>query len=68
MVEHTEHTGHQTGKLTSWIAVAIMVLGFVIFGLALVLGPIWPMFWIGLAVLAGGGIYGLAVGIMEDYG
>jgi hypothetical protein len=64
----SEHTGHQTGKLTSWIAVAIMVLGFVIFGLALVLGPIWALFWIGLAVTAGGGIYGLAVGIMEDYG
>ena len=60
--------GHQTGKLTSWIAVAIMVLGFVIFGLALVLGPIWVLFWVGLAVTAAGGIYGLAVGIMEDYG
>ena len=59
---------HQTGKLTSWIAVAIMVLGFVIFGLALVLGPIWALFWIGVAITVGGGIYGLAVGIMEDYG
>ena len=63
-----EHTTHNMGKLTSWIAVAIMVLGFMIFGLALVLGPIWVLFWIGLAVTAGGGIYGLAVGIMEDYG
>jgi hypothetical protein len=63
-----EETGHQTGKLTSWIAVLIMVLGFVIFGLGLVLGPIWALFWIGVAVVAGGGIYGLAVGIMEDYG
>ncbi len=68
MVEHSEHAGHQAGKTTSWIAVSIMVLGFVIFGLALVLGPIWPLFWIGLAAVAGGGIYGLAVGIMEDYG
>ena len=59
---------HQTGKVTSWIAVAIMVLGFAIFGLALVLGPIWPLFWVGLAIVAGGGIYGLDVGIMEDYG
>ena len=61
-------TGHNTGRLTSWIAVAVMVLGFVIFGLALVLGPIWALFWIGLAITAAGGIYGLAVGIMEDYG
>ena len=60
--------GHKTGKLTSWVAVAIMVLGFAIFGLALVLGPLWVMFWIGLAIGAAGGIYGLAVGIMEDYG
>lgn len=60
--------GHNTGRLTSWIAVAIMVVGFVIFGLALVLGPVWAVFWVGLAVTAAGGIYGLAVGIMEDYG
>ena len=63
-----EDTGHKTGRPTSWIAVAIMVLGFVIFGVALVLGPIWALFWIGLAVTAGGGIFGLANGITEDYG
>lgn len=63
-----EDTGHNTGRLTSWIAVAVMVLGFVIFGIALVLGPVWPLFWVGLAVTAAGGIFGLATGIMEDYG
>jgi hypothetical protein len=60
--------GHNTGRATSWIAVAVMVLGFSAAGLGLVLGPIWALFWVGLAVFAAGGIYGLAVGIMEDYG
>jgi len=63
-----EATGHKTGKLTSWLAVGIMVLGFAVFGVALVLGPIWALFWVGLAITAGGGIYGMSVGIMEDYG
>jgi len=59
---------HNTGRFTSWLAVAIMVVGFIVGGIGLILGPTWVLFWIGLIVIAAGGIYGLASGIMEDYG
>lgn len=60
--------GHQSGRLTSWVAVAVMVIGFVVGGLGLVLGPSWLLFWVGVGITGVGGIFGLATGIMEDYG
>jgi 4-hydroxybenzoate polyprenyltransferase len=59
---------HNTGRLTSWIAVMVIVAGFIVGGLGLILGPSWVMFWVGVGIVVVGGIYALAVGIMEDYG
>jgi hypothetical protein len=67
-VPAAEDHGHNTGRFTSWLAVAIMIAGFIVGGLGLILGPNWPLFWAGVGVIAVGGIYGLASGIMEDYG
>jgi hypothetical protein len=58
--------GSHGGKPTSWIAVAVIITGFAIGGAALTTGPSWPLFWIGLAVVAAGGVFGLAVGILGD--
>jgi uncharacterized membrane protein len=55
------------GRPMSWIAVAVIVLGFVLGGLGLVLGPTWWLFWAGLAVTLAGMVFGWAIGIMEDY-
>jgi len=55
------------GRPVSWIAVTVMVLGFVIGGLGLVLGPTWWLFWTGAGVTVAGGIFAWAIGIMEDY-
>jgi hypothetical protein len=54
------------GRPTSWIAVGVMIAGFAIGGAGLMTGPSWPTFWIGLAVVAAGGVFGLAVGILGD--
>jgi hypothetical protein len=43
-----------------------MIIGFVIGGLALVTGPSWPLFWVGVAIAALGGVLALAVGIFSD--
>ena len=55
------------GRPISWIAVLVICVGFVVGGLGLCLGPTWWMFWTGLGLVIGGGVFGLAVGIMEDY-
>lgn len=60
--------GHNTGRLTSWVAVTVVVIGFAVGGLGLVLGPSWILFWVGVGITVVGGVYGLAMGIMEDYG
>lgn len=59
---------HNAGRPTSWLAVAVIIAGFVVGGLGLILGPNWLMFWVGVGITAVGGGYALAVGIMEDYG
>jgi hypothetical protein len=43
-----------------------MLVGFIIGGLGLVLGPSWPLFWVGVAIVAVGGVLALAVGIFSD--
>jgi len=58
-------TGHG-GRPKSWVAVGIMILGFLIGGIALPIGPAWWLFWAGAAVVVLGGLYGLAVGITND--
>lgn len=59
---------HKAGRVTSWIAVAVIIAGFIVSGLGLILGPTWLMFWVGVGIVVLGGVYALAVGIMEDYG
>jgi len=59
---------HNTGRMTSWLAVAVIIVGFTVGGLGLILGPTWLLFWVGVGIVVVGGIYALAVGIMEDYG
>jgi hypothetical protein len=54
------------GRPVSWVAVALIVAGFLAGGLALVFG-IWWLFWASLAIAAVGGLLGLATGIFEDW-
>jgi hypothetical protein len=51
----------------SWVAVSIIMVGFVAGGLALVFGPTWWLFFTGLALAAVGGLLALAVNIFEDW-
>lgn len=58
--------GSHAGRPSSWLAVGVMMVGSVLGGLGLVVGPSWPLFWAGLAVTALGGVLGLAFGILQD--
>jgi hypothetical protein len=48
------------------VAVAIMVLGFLVGGIALCLGPAWVFFWVGVGIFILGFIVGGAVHIFSD--
>jgi hypothetical protein len=58
-------SGH-AGRPSSWVAVAVIFIGFAVAGLALPLGPSWLMFWIGAGIVALGGVLALVVDIMSD--
>ena len=59
------------GRTVSWVAVAIMVVGFVLGGLGLVAsghsGPIWWLFWTGAGVAVLGLLISLATNMFEDW-
>lgn len=58
------------GRKVSWIAVSIMMVGFLVGGLALVFGshgPTWWLFWTGVGVAAVGLLTMLATNIFEDW-
>jgi hypothetical protein len=45
-----EHFEHNPGKPMSWVGVTIVIIGFLIGGIAMVPGPHWVIFWIGTGV------------------
>ena len=47
----------------AWTAVTVVLLGFVLGGLALVIGS-WPLFWVGVALAPIGGLAGLVMSRM----
>ena len=44
------HMAHNPGRPISWVGTSIVVVGFVIGGIAFVPAPHWIPFWIGTAV------------------
>jgi hypothetical protein len=55
------------GRPVSWVAVSIIMVGFLVGGLALVFGPTWWLFWVSLGLAAVGGLMSLAINIFEDW-
>jgi hypothetical protein len=45
---HSEE--HNPGRPMSWVGVAIVIIGFIIGGIAFFPAPHWTIFWIGTAV------------------
>ena len=60
------HEAHH-GKPASWVAVSIIIVGFVLGGIALTIGPSWVLFWVGAAIVVIGGIYALSVHVLDDW-
>jgi nitrate/nitrite transporter NarK len=60
---------HEThhGRPASWVAVSIIIVGFIIGGIALPAGPTWWLFWLGTGIVVIGGIFALSVHILDDW-
>jgi hypothetical protein len=44
------HFEHNSGRPISWVGTSIVIVGFIIGGIAFVPSPNWIVFWIGTAV------------------
>lgn len=55
------------GRTVSWVAVSLIMVAFLIGGLALVFGPTWWLFWAALGLAAVGGLLALSIGIFDDW-
>jgi hypothetical protein len=55
------------GRTVSWVAVSIIMVGFLVGGLALVFGTIWWLFWVGTAIAVVGLLVSLATNTFQDW-
>ena len=60
------HEGHH-GRPASWVAVSIIIVGFVVGGVALVPHPRWWLFWVGAGIVVIGCIMAAAAHILDDW-
>ena len=61
--EHEEYHGRRV----SWVAATLIIVGFIIGGIALPIGPTWVLFWIGAAIVVVGVIFAASIRIMDDW-
>ncbi len=55
------------GRPISWVAVSIIIIGFITGGIAMMVGPVWWLFWVGAGIVVIGGIFALSGGILDDW-
>jgi hypothetical protein len=60
------HFPHYSGRPVSWVAVSLILAGFLAGGLALVF-TVWWLFWVSVGVAALGLLIALATGIFNDW-
>jgi hypothetical protein len=61
------HEAHH-GRPASWVAVSIIIIGFVVSGVAIVIPhQVWWLFWTGGGIVVIGGIMALSGHILDDW-
>ena len=55
------------GRTVSWVAVSLIMVAFLVGGLALIFGPTWWLFWAGLGLAVVGLLLALGTGIFDDW-
>jgi hypothetical protein len=61
---HVHHAFH--GRKVSWVAVSLILAGFVCGGLSLVFAT-WTTFWVGAGLVVVGGLLAAMTDIFEDW-
>ena len=62
---HTHDAHH--GRRSSWIAVSVIIVGFIVGGVAMVPHPRWWLIWVGTGIVVVGGIIATATNIFNDW-
>ncbi len=60
------HEAHH-GRPASWVCTSVVIVGFIIGGIALVPHPTWWLFWTGAGIVVIGAVIGAAVHIFDDW-
>jgi hypothetical protein len=60
------HEAHH-GRPASWMVSVTVIVGFIVGGIALPIGPTWWLFWTGVGIVALGILLGAAVHIFDDW-
>jgi hypothetical protein len=60
------HFPHYSGRPVSWVAVSMILVAFIVGGLALVFA-IWWLFWVSLGVSVLGVLLAMGTGIFDDW-
>ena len=60
------HEAHH-GRPASWVAVSVIIVGFVVGGVAMVPSPKWWLFWTGAGIVVIGCIMAAAAHILDDW-
>ena len=55
------------GRAVSWFAVSLIMVAFLVGGLALVFGPTWWLFWASLGLAVVGALTAMSTGIFDDW-
>jgi hypothetical protein len=55
------------GRPVSWVAVSIVMVGFLVGGFALIFGPTWWAFWVGAALAVVGVLLAIATNLFDDW-
>ena len=55
------------GRAVSWVAVSLVMVAFLVGGLALIFGPTWWLFWASLGLAVVGLLLAMGTGIFEDW-
>jgi hypothetical protein len=57
---------HYSGRSISWIAVTIVIIGFIVGGVGMVPHPTWWLFWTGAAIVVVGSIITMFAKTFQD--
>ena len=61
--------GHEEyhGRPVSWVATIVIIVGFIVGGIALVPHPRWWLFWTGAGIVVIGTLYAASINIFDDW-